>query len=81
MTSSCNLNNLCIIKTLKNASLIPFEQACFELKRFFCIAKYFSLSTIILIAKIHKRKSKECVFLGESENGFVIWDHMDSSPP
>ena len=34
---------------------------------------------------MHKLLSKHhdvlCVFLGESKNGFVIADHMDSSPP
>ena len=27
------------------------------------------------------RKESSCVFLGESENGFVISDHVDSSLP
>ena len=27
------------------------------------------------------REESSCVFLGESENGFVISDHMDSSLP
>ena len=31
--------------------------------------------------KIAKFTALRCVFLGESEIGFVISDHMDSSPP